>query len=103
MECKAKIRRFTVSTDEYAPIIAPSACSYFGVLGPADGSTLLRSSDPANDCAWYSMGPGYGCALVAPHIGASLARFGEGDVVTWLKLQAREGGPSSIDVIVEFV
>jgi hypothetical protein len=103
MECHAKIRRFTVSTDAYTPITAPYACSYFGVLGPADGSTLLRSSDPENDCAWYSMGPGYGCALVVPYQGASMTRFGEGDVVTWLKLQPKQGGPSSIDVIVEFV
>jgi hypothetical protein len=97
-ECQAKIRRFTVSTEEWTPIIAPSACSYFAILGTEDGCALLRSSNPEDESAWYRLAPGMGYGLIVPHQGVSMARFGEGEIVTYLKA-CQATGP----VIVEFI
>jgi len=100
-ECQAKIRRFTVSTDDYTAIVAPAACSYFAILGTENGKALLRSSCPGNTSAWYRMAQGIGYGLIAPHQGVSMSRFGEGDIVTYLKVD--DPGPCTFDVIVEFI
>jgi len=97
-ECQAKIRRFTLSAEEYTPIVAPAACSYFAILGNEDGSALFRSSTGCADGCWYRMAPGVGYGLIVAHIGASLKRFGEGEIVTWLKTESGSG-----PAIVEFI
>ena len=98
MECQTKIRRFTLSSTEYTPIVAPAACSYYVILGNEDGSPLYRSSDPDNEDCCYIMAAGIGYALVVPHQGAANKRFGEGEVVTYLKTESGTG-----PVIVEFI
>jgi hypothetical protein len=97
-ECQAKIRRFTLSPDQFTPIVAPSACSYFAILGTQDGLALIRSSNPEDDSAWCRMEPGMGYGLIAPHQGAAMKRFGENEVVTYLKSVGGTG-----PVIVEFI
>jgi hypothetical protein len=97
-ECQSKIRRFNLSTDVFTPIIAPGACSYFAILGTDDGSAMIRSSDPSNPSAWYTMIANQSYGLIVPHQGAGMKRFGEGETVTWLK---SEGGIGP--VIVEFI
>jgi hypothetical protein len=96
-ECQIKIRRFPLSTTDFTPIIAPTECSNFGIVGTEDNCGMIRSSDPGNPDAWYAMPTGYSYWLLTAHAGAS--RFAKGETLTFLKATGIGVGP----VIVEFI
>lgn len=98
MESQTKIRRFPLSTDTFTPIVAPASCSYFAILGTEDGTAMIRSSDPNNENAWYSMPANQSYGLIVPHQGAGMKRFGEGEIITYLKAVGGVG-----PAIVEFI
>lgn len=98
-EAAVIIRRFTLTDSAYTAIVAPSPCSYFAIYGNADGTPLLRCSDPTNNLSWYEMLGGYTYALVGTHTGTQFKRFNTGDVLTYLQ---RIPGNGSGIVIIEF-
>jgi hypothetical protein len=90
-----QIRRFTLNADDYTEITTPVDCSYYAILGTADGSSIVRSSDPENVDAWHEITGSY--AFIVPPT-SSAARWSAGSVVTWLK--AKTG---TAIAIVEFI
>jgi hypothetical protein len=81
-ECKSVIRNVPLIQGQYVAIVAPIACNYFAILSCGPGGAM-RSSDPDNPAAEYSMSAYGGYALIGqPH---TMYRFVAGETVTHLK------------------
>ena len=94
-DTKCVIRRFAVDSSDWTAIVAPVPCSFYMVFAEG-GTQMMRSSDPTNAQAQYTMPPGAGYAIAASH--ERTRRFNQGDTVTWI----RTVGGSDV-AIAEFV
>jgi len=90
------IRRFPLQTDQWTPIVTPVDCSHFAILGNADGSPMLRSSDPQDQNAWHQLTGSYAFIVAPP--GGCRTRWRAGDTLGYLKSVAGTG-----PAIVEFI
>ena len=103
---RSAIRNFVLSSVAWTPVIAPIDCSYYLIVGNVSGKAMLRSSDPANSDAEYTMPAGGWFGMVAPNTLPSSSdywnpRYRAGDIVTYLKAaSAGDTGPAVIEFIL---
>jgi hypothetical protein len=86
----SQIVKFSLSTTQFTAIIAPFACSYYGILGNEDSNgnriniPMTRSSAPGTASAQYNMMQNESYGVVVPaRFGAY--RYAQGQAVTNLQ------------------
>jgi hypothetical protein len=99
-DTKNIIRVFALTNSGWTAITAPAACNYFDIIGTVDGSAMLRSSDPTNASAQYTIPANGWYSMVATvhSRDAASGRFATGETVTYLQATV-----ASVNVVVEFV